>query len=95
MRQEQQSNFLCVLSVVGLISGCGDRQVDAYYYPDRSNLSAYKVEYNIGSVEACRDWVYSQAAENNDPQLTRGDYECGIGPGKKIGSLTIYDETVR
>lgn len=78
-----------------MISSCGKKQVDAYYYPNRNDLSVYEVKYDVGSVEACRDWVYAQAARNNDSNVERGDYECGIGPKKKIGDLTVYDETVR
>lgn len=95
MQKGQKLKSLSVLVSLGLFWGCGERQVDAYYYPDRSNLSVYEVEYNVGSLDACRDWVYTQAAKNNDPNLSRGDYECGVGPGEKLGSLTIYDETVR
>ena len=69
--------------------------VDAIYYPDRSDLTAYKMEVNIGSVEACRDWANEQAADNNDEGLRRGDYTCAIGrTGKTLGDLPIYRRTV-
>lgn len=84
-----------LISVLGLVTSCGERQVDAYYYPDRSNLKVHKIKYNVGSVEACRDWVYEQAAMLGDPSLTRGDYECGIGPKSTYYDITVYEETVR
>jgi hypothetical protein len=68
-------------------------QVDAFYYPNISDMKVYKSYKNIGSVEACRDWAFDKAYENNDPNMRRGDYECAIGPKLKYG-ITVYDKTV-
>lgn len=76
------------------LAGCS-QQVDAYYYPDAENLSVFQVMRDVGSVENCRDWVRQRAWENNDPDLARGDYECGIGPSGSLGGATVYEETVR
>jgi catabolite regulation protein CreA len=78
-----------------LIVGCGDKQVDAFYYPDRLDLTVHVAKYDVGSVEECRDWVYSRAAERGDPDMERGDYECGVDPIRQVGDLTVYKETVR
>lgn len=53
--------------------------VDAFYYPDKNDLNALKMMYGLNSVQACRDWVYREAAANGDAKLLKGDYECGIG----------------
>jgi hypothetical protein len=67
--------------------------VDAYYYPNASNLSDWKSQMDIGSVQACRDWVEGSAAIMGDVDLRRGDYECGVGcktrDGLNICRLTI------
>jgi hypothetical protein len=67
-----------------LVAGCSkyEKQIDAYYYPDRSDLSEWQIRPNVGSIEACRSWAYSIAAQNGDPGISRGDYECGIDPLK-------------
>jgi hypothetical protein len=70
-------------------------RVDAFYYPDRSNLTVHRVSYNLGSIGNCRAWVLTEAAHNNDPGLARGDYECGVGEIEKMGDLTVYRITVR
>jgi hypothetical protein len=69
--------------------------VDAVYYPDRDNSLVDVSAPHVGTVEACRAWVYDRAAGNSDPALTRGDYECGVGSLRNMGSLRVYRLTVR
>jgi len=69
--------------------------VDAVYYPDRGNLLVEVSAPHVGTIEACRAWVYDRAAANSDPALTRGDYECGVGFLRNMGPLRIYRLTVR
>src|SRR5689334_10257410 len=64
--------------------------VDAYYYPDPSNLSVHKAALGVGSLDACRSWVRAMAAVNSDPGVTRGDYECGVGKLQMLGDMTVY-----
>ena len=66
----------------------------AFYYPDRSNLSK-SVSSGVGGVDECRDWVYAQAARRNDPNIQRGDYECGVGFLRMFGGLKVYRITVQ
>jgi hypothetical protein len=78
----------------------GDRpapweSVDAFYYPDRSNLSRSERSINVGSLESCRAWVAAAAAKRNDPQVRRGDYECGVGYLRDFGDLRVYRVTTR
>lgn len=68
-------------------------QVDAFYYPDRNDLSVHREFRDVGSVEACRAWVYSMAAANGDPDLVKGDYECGINPLER-GEMLVHRLTV-
>lgn len=77
------------------LSGCWEQpQVDAYYYPDKSDLSKFEVFSNVGSVDNCRKMVFQAAARNNDQRMQRGDYECGVDPtGKKLGEVTVYKST--
>ena len=70
-------------------------QVDAFYYPDRMNLQIEHSALDIGTVEDCRDWVYYEAAVNNDTNITRGDYECGIGWLESFGGINVYRITVQ
>lgn len=69
-------------------------RVDAFYYPDRSNLNNFKERSNVDGIEGCRAWVYGMAASNNDPSLTRGDYECGVGEPKNMYGMKVYRTTV-
>lgn len=69
-------------------------RVDAFYYPDRSNLERYEFQTDVGGVEECRDWVHFKATGNGDPGLTRGDYECGVGEPKDWYGIRVYRTTV-
>ncbi|MGF7213053.1 hypothetical protein GGE65_007689 [Skermanella aerolata] len=70
-------------------------KVDAYYYPDRSNLGVHRVSYNVGSIDNCRRWVRAEALRLSDVGITRGEYECGVGEVDKMGDLTVYRITAR
>ena len=70
-------------------------KVDPYYYPDRNNLLNDRQGPRVDSVEACRAWVYEEAAHHGDANLERGDYECGVGHREKIGYINVYRLTVR
>jgi len=70
-------------------------KVDAFYYPDRANLYLDRREYDFSDLDQCRRWVFSEAARNNDPNIVRGDYECGVGKSGDFGSLRVYRITVR
>lgn len=70
-------------------------QVDAAYYPSRHDLTVSETEFNVGSVRACRQWVYARAAANGDERMRVGDYECGIGPRPHYALGTIYRVTVQ
>lgn len=69
--------------------------VDAVYYPDKGNLMTSKGQAGLDDVQACRDWVRSEAYTNGDPTLERGDYECGLGAPEPFGAINIYRNTVR
>jgi hypothetical protein len=71
-------------------------QVDAFYYPNRADLTQHVEVLDVGSVEECRRIVYQLALENNDPDMVRGDYECGVNPSNEtFGGIRVYEETVR
>ena len=69
--------------------------VDAFYYPNRNNLSKYQKVSGLGSVESCRTAVYSMASNYGDVSLIRGDYECGIEVVGNLGGIDIYRTTTR
>ena len=69
--------------------------VDAFYYPNRSDLRDFLSRRGLNSVQACRDWVYSIAASRDDPNLVLGDYECGVEQIDSFGGLSVYRTTVR
>jgi len=60
-------------------------KVDAFYYPDASDLTECESQMDVGSVQACRDWVEDSATEKGDPNMERGDHECGVGCKSKDG----------
>jgi len=53
--------------------------VNAFYYPDKNDLTIDQRYFGFDTLAECRNWVYEHAAENGDPHLDRGDYECGVG----------------
>jgi hypothetical protein len=69
--------------------------VDAYYYPDRSNLSIFQKMPGLKSVDDCRAWVRLSAALNNDMGFIRGDFECGIEVVDTFAGISVYRTTVR
>lgn len=71
-------------------------KVDAFYYPDKNNLSKAVAGHGFATVEQCRAFVHAQANAHNDQMTRRGDYECGIGKMQDLGDgLTMYRLTVR
>lgn len=70
-------------------------EVDAYYYPSRENLTVHQASRDVGSVEDCRRWVYATAASNGDPNMMRGDFECGVGRLESEMGFNVYRITVR
>jgi hypothetical protein len=90
-----QQLILISLAAIVLVS-CGEEQVDAFYYPNKNNLTIHEFFPNVGSVDNCRAVVSQAAAKRNDANLIRGDYECCVGPtGEKLGEITICKETVK
>lgn len=96
--------WLLILLAVGAYFYFHKGNVDAFYYPDRHNLSNYKVFENVGSLEACRDAVMSAAMGQGDRvkgynsapiSLAKGDYECGVNFKRWLGDMRVYEETVR
>lgn len=60
-------------------------KVNAFYYPNANDLTEWESQINVGSIQACRDWVKDSAAAKGDPNLEHGDYECGVGCKNKDG----------
>jgi hypothetical protein len=69
--------------------------VDAFYYPDRHNLSQSQRAMDVGGLDQCRAWVSRMASRNGDPRVTRGDYECAFGFVEKLGDVSVYRQTAR
>ena len=69
--------------------------VDAFYYPDRNDLSKFQKVSGLSSVDGCRNSVRSMAANNGDASLTRGDYECGIELIDNFVGIGVYRYTTR
>jgi hypothetical protein len=70
--------------------------VDAFYYPNRSDLTRDVRKFDLDNVDGCRSWVNVQAHAHNDPWITQGDYECGVGYIESLGlGLRVYRTTVR
>ncbi len=76
-------------------SAAPGEEVDAVYYPNKYDLTVHQRGRDVGSLENCRAWVGAVAVRHNDPNLERGDYECGVGRLRTIGDLDVYRITVR
>jgi hypothetical protein len=73
---------------------CEEEQVDAYYYPNRYDLTVHEFFGDVGSFDGCIDAVFAAAAEKRDPNMLRGNYECAFGPtGEMFGGMKVYRET--
>lgn len=71
-------------------------KVDAFYYPDKNALLRHEEILGLKSVSECRNAVRELAAARGDANLTKGDYECGVGFIRHAGDgLRVYQETVR
>jgi hypothetical protein len=68
--------------------------VDAFYYPDKSNLSI-SLETMTWVAAQCRTWVNSVARKQKIRRLERGDYHCRVGHLDAQGSPDSYRFTVR
>ena len=69
--------------------------VDAFYYPNRYDLSVHQSSLGLGSVQECRDWVSYAAGSYGDGSLSRGDYECAVEVIDSFGGMSVYRITVR
>ncbi|GEO13526.1 hypothetical protein MAE02_12220 [Microvirga aerophila] len=69
--------------------------VDAFYYPDRNDLTKDRRSSGLSSVDACRTWINGVSRSFNDVGVKRGDYECGVGHIRDFGSMKVYRVTVR
>lgn len=70
--------------------------VDAFYYPNKANLTVDVRRLGLGSVDECRSWARAQAMRHNDHMLMRSSYECGVGYLETFGGgLRVYRRTVR
>lgn len=69
--------------------------VDAIYYPFASDLSQAETAGGLNSVDACRAWVHAAAADREDPELVRGEYQCGVGGKGSLQDPRAYRVTLR
>lgn len=69
--------------------------VDAFYYPDRDDLTVSEAAYALPDIQTCREWVRFSAVARGDPELARGDYECGFGYLETMGTVRVYRDTAR
>lgn len=69
--------------------------IDAFYYPNREDMSVFLRLSGLGNAQECRDWVFSMASIEEDPGMLRGDYECGVGFIEDFGGMSVYRLTVK
>jgi hypothetical protein len=69
------------------LAGCSEKW-EGFVYPDKSNLQRSQAVGVYPSLEECRLAARRALADLfNDPQQTRGDYECGT----KQTPATLYE----
>jgi hypothetical protein len=54
-------------------------KVDAFFYPDKTDLTKSIASYDVTDVDACRLWAQTMANQRGDSGFAHSDYECGIG----------------
>lgn len=69
--------------------------VDAFYYPNRNDLTQFQKMPGLNSVDECRSWVRSTASINGDSGIMRGDYECAIEVVYSFAGISVYRTTTR
>ncbi len=68
--------------------------VDAYFYPNRSDLTVHLERSGLASVTECRAWVQREAEKRQDAQMLRGDYECAVGRLQSSYGMNVYRLTI-
>jgi len=69
--------------------------VDAFYYPDKNDLSKALKNIGLQNIQSCRTWVRAKAEHEGDLALQRGDYECGLGKPYSYENISVYRASVR
>jgi hypothetical protein len=70
-------------------------QVDAFYYPDRTDLTQHREIAGLEDLGACREAIGNLASAFKDAAMVRGDYECGVGPLRLEYGFRIYRITAK
>jgi len=86
-----------VAALVLLLTGCSEHW-EGFVYPDKNNLQRSQAVGVYPSLEECRLAARRALAELfRDPQLVRGDYECGLNcdDGRKYGGVKVCTKTER
>jgi hypothetical protein len=86
-----------VAALVLFLTGCSE-QWEGFVYPDKGNLQRSQAVGVYPSLEECRLASRRALADLfNDPQLVRGDYECGLNcdDKRKYGGVKVCKKTER
>ena len=66
-------------------------RVAAEYVPDAREPERSLLRPGLDNLQACRQWVYRQAALYGDQRLRRGDWHCHVGrPGEAGHRLSLH-----
>ena len=88
---------LLLAFLIAALTGCSERW-EGFVYPDKGNLLRSQAVGVYASLGECRLAARKALADLfNDPQLARGDYECGLNcdDGSGYGGVKVCKETMR
>lgn len=89
--------ILLLAPLFTMLTGCSERW-EGFVYPDKGNLLKSQPIGVYASLGECRLAARRALAELfQDPQLERGDYECGLNcdDGSRYGGVKVCKETTR
>jgi len=64
--------------------------IDLVYHPDKRSLSVNEITSDPGSLAECRSWARHMAAQQDDPRMERGSYQCRTASASLFGAQRSY-----
>ena len=65
-------------------------EIDLVYLPDKRSPSVNEITSDPGSLAECRSWARHMAAQQDDPRMERGSYQCRTASASLFGAQRSY-----
>ena len=64
--------------------------INLVYHPDKRSPSVNAITSDLGSFAECRSWARHMAAQQDDPRMERGSYQCRTASASLFGAQRSY-----